>query len=216
MSVPSGVTLTLLPAFDSGEDAFWVGGPDEGFGIGVCLSDKAVDSYLQVNDGSEHAALEATARELGEEAFDRIEPGCGGRGEVERPAGMPGQPLAHLRMLVGRIVVDDGVDHFSHRDLFLDRVEEADELLMAMALHVAAYDGAVEDVEGREQRGGAVTFVVVRHRPGTARLHRQTRLGAVERLDLTHMGIGGSRCSDQDSMVNLRSLLRIQGLSPFA
>src|ERR1700738_3356344 len=129
MSVPSGVTLTLLPAFDSGEDAFWVGGPDEGFGIGVCLSDKAVDSYLQVNDGSEHAALEATARELGEEAFDRIEPGCGGRGEVERPAGMPGQPLAHLRMLVGRIVVDDGVDHFSHRDLLLDRVEEADELL---------------------------------------------------------------------------------------
>ena len=69
----------MLPAFDSGEDALWVGGPDEGFGIGVCLSDKAVDSDLQVNDGSEHAALEATARELGEEAFDRIEPGCGGR-----------------------------------------------------------------------------------------------------------------------------------------
>jgi hypothetical protein len=41
--------------------------------------------------------------------------------------------VAHLRMLVGRIVVDDRVDHFSHRDLLLDRVEEADELLMAMA-----------------------------------------------------------------------------------
>jgi len=120
-------------------------------------------------------------------------------------------------MLVGRIVVDDGVDHFPHRDLLLDRVEEADELLMAMTLHVAAYDGAVEDVKGCEQRGGAVTFVVVRHRPGTARLHRQTRLGAVERLDLAHMGICGSRCLDQDTMVNLRSsLLRIQGLSPFA
>jgi hypothetical protein len=103
---------------------------------------------------------------------------------VKRPAGMPGQPLAHLRMLVGRIVVDDGVDHFSDWDLLLDRVEEADKLLMAMALHVAADDGAVKDVEGCEQRGGAVTFVVVRHRPGTARLHRQTRLGAVERLDL--------------------------------
>ena len=77
----------MLPAFDSGEDALWVGGPDEGFGIGVCLGDEAVDSDLQVDDGSEHAALEATARELGEEAFDRIEPGCGGRGEVERPAG---------------------------------------------------------------------------------------------------------------------------------
>jgi hypothetical protein len=29
-----------------------------------------------------------------------------------------------------------------------------------------------------------MTFVVVRHRSGTARLHRQTWLGAVERLDL--------------------------------
>ena len=81
---------------------------------------------------------------------------------------MPGQPLAHLRMLVGRIVVYEGVDHFSHRDLLVDRVEEADELLMARALHVAADDGAVKDVEGCEQRGGAVTFVVVHHRPGTA------------------------------------------------
>src|ERR1700733_4773163 len=64
-------------------------------------------------------------------------------------------------MFVGRIIVDDGVDHFSHRDLLLDRIEEADELLVAMVLHVAADDGAIEDVESCEQRGGAVTFVVV-------------------------------------------------------
>ena len=55
---------------------------------------------------------------------------------------------------------------------------------MAVTLHVAADDSAVEDVESREQRGGAVAFVVVRHRPSAARLHRQPRLGAVERLDL--------------------------------
>jgi hypothetical protein len=45
-------------------------------------------------------------------------------------------------------------------------------------------DGAVEDVEGGEQRGCAVTFVVMRHGVGAARLHRQSWLGAVERLDL--------------------------------
>src|ERR1700690_1252122 len=117
---------------------------------------------------------------------------------------MPRQPLAHLWMLVCGVVVDDGVDHFSHGNLLLDGVEKADELLVAMALHVAADDGAIENVEGREQRGSAMTFVVVRHRSGTARLHRQPRLGAVERLDLAHMGICGSRCSDQGSMVNLR------------
>ena len=116
---------------------------------------------------------------------------------MERPAGMPRQPLAHLWMFVGRIIVDDGVDHFSHRDLLLDRIEETDELLVAMVQHVAADDGAIEDVESCEQRGGAVTFVVVRHRPGAAWLHRQSRLGAVECLDLAHMGICGSRCSDR-------------------
>src|ERR1019366_5714842 len=107
------------------------------------------------------------------------------------------------------------VDRLSH--LRLDGVEKADELLVPVAVHVAANDGAVEDVEGGKQCRRTVALVILGHGPGTALLHRQTRLGAVERLDLAHMGICGSRCSIQDAMVNLRSsLLRIQGLSPFA
>jgi hypothetical protein len=39
----------------------------------------------------------------------------------------------------------------------------------------------------------------VGHGAGAAPLHRQSRLRAVERLNLAHMGICGSRCSDQDS-----------------
>ena len=45
-------------------------------------------------------------------------------------------------------------------------------------------DAAVEHVERGEQGGGAVALVVVGHRAGAAGLHRQARLGAVERLDL--------------------------------
>jgi hypothetical protein len=56
----------------------------------------------------------------------------------------------------------------------------------------------------------------VGHGTGTPLLHRQARLGTIESLDLAHMGICESRCSDQKSIVNPRSLLRIQGLSPFA
>src|SRR6202007_3404016 len=81
-------------------------------------------------------------------------------------------------------VVDDGVDLLSRRHLRLDSVEEADELLVPVALHIAADDGAVEDVEGREQCRRAMTLVVVGHRPGAALLHWQAGLGAVERLDL--------------------------------
>jgi hypothetical protein len=57
---------------------------------------------------------------------------------------MPGQPFLYLGMFVGRVVVDDGVDRHSHRHPRLGGVEEADELLVPVALHVAADDGAVE------------------------------------------------------------------------
>src|ERR1700722_6526130 len=97
---------------------------------------------------------------------------------------MPGQPLAHLRVLVGCVIVDDGVDLLSRRHLRLDGVEEADELLVPVALHVSADDGAVEDVESGDQRVRTGTVAGGGHRSSTARLHRQTRLGAVERLDL--------------------------------
>ena len=43
-------------------------------------------------------------------------------------------------------IVEDDVDHLAGRHLGLDRVQEAHELLMAVALHVAADDGLVEDV----------------------------------------------------------------------
>ena len=70
------------------------------------------------------------------------------------------------------------------RNLALDRVEEADEFLMSMALHVPSDHGPVEDVEGGEQGRRPIALVVVRERGAPARLERQARLGPVQRLDL--------------------------------
>ena len=76
-------------------------------------------------------------------------------------------------MLVGGVVVEDDMDDLADRDRGLNGIEEADEILMPVALHVAADDGAVEHIEGGTQRRCAMAFVVVGHRPGTALLHRQ-------------------------------------------
>ena len=65
-----------------------------------------------------------------------------------------GEPLKHLGMFVGGIVVEDDVDHLAGGDLGLDRVQKADELLMAVALHVVSDDGTVEHVESGEQADG--------------------------------------------------------------
>jgi hypothetical protein len=55
---------------------------------------------------------------------------------------------------------------------------------MPMARHALADDLAVEYVEDGEQGRHAVALVVVGHRPATAPPDRQSRLGAVECLDL--------------------------------
>src|SRR5512147_473077 len=91
---------------------------------------------------------------------------------------MPGEPVHHLRMLVGGVVVENEMNDLACRHLRLDGIEEADELLMPMALHAAADDGTFQDIQCGEQRGRAVALVVVGHRAGAALLHRQAGLGA--------------------------------------
>ncbi len=103
---------------------------------------------------------------------------------MERPARVARQPLAHGGMLVGGVVVDDRVDRLSGRNLALDDVEKADELLMPMTLHVAADHGSVEHVHRRKQGRRPVSLVVVGHGSGAALLERQPGLRSVERLDL--------------------------------
>src|SRR5213595_966048 len=125
------------------------------------------------------------------------------------------EPFAYFRVLVSGVVVNDRVDRLSLGKVRVDVIEEADELLMPVALHIAADDGAVENVEGGEQGGCAVAFVVVGHRPGASRLHRQSRLGAVEGLDLTLLvdrendGVGGRVDVEADDVPELRSELRV-------
>jgi hypothetical protein len=113
----------------------------------IGLIDVAEDGGLQLSDRSEHPTLEALPCELGEEALDRVEPGCRCRGEVKGPARMPSKPFAHLGMFVGGIIIDDGMDQLSFGNLGFDGGEEADELLMPVACHAAAGHLAFQEVE---------------------------------------------------------------------
>lgn len=73
---------------------------------------------------------------------------------------MASEPGFDLGVLVHGIVVESLVDRLASRHLALDDFEEADELPMLAALHVAADDGAVEHIERREERCRAVPLVV--------------------------------------------------------
>jgi hypothetical protein len=77
---------------------------------------------------------------------------------MEMKALMPPQPGADFGMLVGGVIINDQMHVLLSRGLAVDRIEEADELLMPVAAHALANDLAVEDVEGGEQGGGAVAW----------------------------------------------------------
>ena len=112
-------------------------------------------------------------------------PGAGRRREVEDEARVPRQPGLHLGMLVGGVVVDDGLDHLPGGHLSLNHVEEADELGVPMTLHASADHRAFPAhsalrtawwCRGACSRGSSC-------RNGRAS-KRQPRLSAIQRLDL--------------------------------
>jgi len=82
----------LFPAADLSDDGIWVCGPDKRFGIGIGFLQEAVDGGLEIGDACEDAAFEPPSCQLGEEALNRVEPGGGGRGEVELKALVPPEP----------------------------------------------------------------------------------------------------------------------------
>src|SRR4051794_460144 len=96
---------------------------------------------------------------------------------------MPVQPLTHLWMLVGGVVVEDHVHDCFDRHLRLNGVREADELLVTMALHTLANDLAFEDIESSEQRRGAIIVEVqwVASAGGSVWVSTTTRLSTVVR-----------------------------------
>ena len=64
-----------MPSFDGCDDFVWILGPPEGAGVCVGFSQEPLDGGLEFNDGSEHAAFEPPLCQLGEVAFDGVEPG---------------------------------------------------------------------------------------------------------------------------------------------
>ena len=150
----------------------------------IGISNEAVDCMLELLKGTEDTTLEASLGQEREQTLDCIEPGGRGRGEVENKSGMACEPFHDVRVLMRCVVVDDQVDGEFLGYSGIDRVQESNELLMAMAPHALADDLAFEHVEGGEQGRGAMPFVVMRSGLAASRLQGQGWLGSIQGLNL--------------------------------
>src|ERR1700678_1964437 len=121
--------------------------------------DEVLDGSDEVADAGEASAADGLAGDDPEEDLDHVEPGPGGRGEVQGDPGVPCQPGLHVGMLAGGVVTGHDVQlpaRVGPRDL----AEEPQELLVAVPGAASVGDLAGGDFQGGEQRGGAVPDVV--------------------------------------------------------
>ena len=88
----------------------------------IVVDDEAVDRGLQVDDGSKTPRLSLRFVQGREEALDRVEPGRRRRRGNGRPSRMTFEPSPNIWMLVGGVVVDDGVDCLARGYLLLDDI----------------------------------------------------------------------------------------------
>src|SRR5271156_3289746 len=97
----------------------------------------------------------------------------------------------------------------------VDGPQEAQELVMAVALHALSDHRTGGDIERGKQGSGAMALVIMRHGAGSTLFHRQPRLGAVERLDLAllvnaeHQGVVRRVEVEADDILHLLNKLLI-------
>ena len=119
-------------AFDGGEDVVGGLGPAEGSWVGIDGVDVAPNGLLEFLRRAMDPAPELFFGQEREEALDLVEPGGVGRGEVDMPTRMAGQPASNRRRLVGGVVVHDQMDVEVVGDLGFESAQELEELPAAM------------------------------------------------------------------------------------
>src|SRR6266568_5051317 len=94
------------------------------------------------------------------------------------------EPAPDVEMLVSGVVVDDEVKVEPLWGFPVDLLQKPNPLLISMAGHAFADDASFEHIQSSEQRRCPVTLVVVCHRSASSLLDRETRLSAVQCLNL--------------------------------
>jgi hypothetical protein len=86
----------------------------------VVLAEVSVDRACRSTSGRKTSRCKRRRVSVTKKVSTAFGPGAGGECEMKHPARVPGQPSAHYGMLVGGIVVEDGMDEFASRHGCLD------------------------------------------------------------------------------------------------
>src|SRR5262245_31011384 len=111
------------------------------------FADVAATRGDQSRHTAERAPSQTLAGDLGEEAFDEIQPGRPRRCEMKVEPRMLREPGLHRRMLVRPIVIENEMNVAPPRGLSIDRVQEGQKLGVSVARLTALDHVALEDIQ---------------------------------------------------------------------
>ena len=149
-------------------------------GVSIEVVHGGHDAVLEFLFGCDADMAQDRARELGEEAFDEIEPRAvlGGEGEFEATGRLLGEPGLGLLGDVRRMIVEDQLDHRTARIGGVEELEEFNEFAAAVAILDEGVDLAADEIDAGQQADRAVALVLVVARDG--RMSAGLRYGAME------------------------------------
>lgn len=172
-------------------DFFQDGGPFRlpaiRLGLQIVMHEVDVDGRDEFGDAAEATLAYDVVGQLPEEPFDQIQPRRAGRGEVNMHPGVLFQPLAHDRVLVGSVVVDDEMQGQLWGRLTMQFLQEGQPFDMSMLLRRRAQDFAIQVVQGGEQCDSAMPDVIVGPRTNVADSQGQVGLRALQCLALAFL-----------------------------
>src|SRR5262249_45396005 len=165
------------------DDIFGFGGPNKRFRIAVVMLNIRFDCSYQFGDRFKNSTPKPLVGNIAEPTLDQVEAGGGSRHKVQMEPRMAFQPRFDLRVLMGSIIVYDKMQVQLSRSLLINECEKLDPLLMAMAVHARSNDVPLGHLQGSEQGGRSIAFVVVGHGSQASLDQWQSWLGSVQRLN---------------------------------
>ena len=102
-------------------------------------------------------------------------------------AGVAVQPPLDRGVFMRGVIVGDQMQGLALGDLPINYTEEPQPFLVPMAWQAGGDDGALGDIQGGKERGGAMALIIRRHRAAATGLERQAGLCAVQGLDLAFL-----------------------------
>ncbi len=175
---------SVTGAGDLFENLFDTRHPDKGRWIGVPRGEKTSDSLLQLLHAAENTPAHGFLAEFGKPAFDEVEPTGTGGNEVQDKTGMFGQPAPDSFMAMGAVVIEDQVQGHGAGKLLIQAAQKLDELLMPVARVALADDSPFDDLKCRKESGRPVALIVMSEGAAASTLERQSRLSAIQGLNL--------------------------------